>query len=182
MYQGRQQLKQNYERFFKNNKHLSVIVNNRIVLKNMVIDEEITTVNYSTNRHVTVYKTSDKGIETMTFINNSNTKTNPEIIVDKQLKAYNKRDLDAFMATYTKDVKLYNYPNKLQTEGQDAMRESYKSWFEHTKDLRAVIKKRIVIGNKVIDQEQVTANGKIFHAVAIYEVENSKIKKVTFIQ
>ena len=30
---------------------------------------------------------------------------------------------------------------------------------EKTKDLRAFIKKRIVIGNKVIDEEQVTANG-----------------------
>ncbi|MBT8303372.1 MAG: nuclear transport factor 2 family protein [Bacteroidia bacterium] len=105
-----------------------------------------------------------------------------EAIVQKQLDAYNKRDIDAFMATYAKDVKLYNYPNELQTDGQETMRKSYKAWFDQTPDLRAFIKKRMVIGNKVIDEEQVTANGKIFHAVAIYEVENGLIKKVTFIQ
>ena len=86
------------------------------------------------------------------------------------------------MNDYAADVKLYAYPNTLQTEGKEAMRKSYKDWFERTPDLRAFIKKRIVIGNKVIDEEQVTANGKIFEAVAIYEVENGKIIKVTFIQ
>ncbi|MBR9845643.1 MAG: hypothetical protein GYB35_05805 [Algicola sp.] len=105
-----------------------------------------------------------------------------EAVVQRNLEAYNARDIDAFMNDYAADVKLYAYPNTLQTEGKEAMRKSYKDWFERTPDLRAFIKKRIVIGNKVIDEEQVTANGKIFEAVAIYEVENGKIIKVTFIQ
>jgi len=112
-------------------------------------------------------------------------KENPteiEAIVQKQLEAYNNRDIDAFMATYSQDIKLYNYPNELTTEGQEQMRKSYKEWFDKTPDLNAHIKKRMVIGNKVIDEEQVTANGQIFHAVAIYEIENGLIKKVTFIQ
>ena len=110
------------------------------------------------------------------------TTSEAEAIVQKQLEAYNNRDIDAFMATYTKDVKLYNYPNELRTDGPEQMRKSYEQWFKQTPDLRAFIKKRIVIGNKVIDEEQVTANGRIFNAVAIYEVENGLIKKVTFIQ
>ncbi|MGS2726944.1 nuclear transport factor 2 family protein [Psychroserpens sp. BH13MA-6] len=105
-----------------------------------------------------------------------------EAIVQQQLEAYNARDIDAFMATYSKDVKLYGFPNELQTDSYEAMRKSYSSWFESAPDLNAFIKKRIVIGNKVIDEEQVTANGKIFHAVAIYEINNGKISKVTFIQ
>jgi hypothetical protein len=86
------------------------------------------------------------------------------------------------MSDYSDDVKLFAYPNTLQTDGKVAMRKSYKDWFERTPDLRAFIKKRIVIGNKVIDEEQVTAHGKIIEAVAIYEIENGKIVKVTFIQ
>ncbi|VAV86140.1 FIG01018673: hypothetical protein [hydrothermal vent metagenome] len=105
-----------------------------------------------------------------------------EKIIQTQLEAYNNRDIDAFMATYTKDIKLYDYPEKLKSEGQNAMRESYNTFFKNTPDLHAYIKNRIVIGNKVIDEEQVTINGKIYNAVAIYEVENGKIKKVTFIQ
>ncbi len=112
----------------------------------------------------------------------SNNVTEIENIVQTQLDAYNNRDLDAFMATYSNDIKLYNYPNKLTTDGHEQMKKGYKNWFDNTPDLRAFIKKRIVIGNKVIDHEQVTANGKIFNAVAIYEVENGKINKVTFIR
>jgi hypothetical protein len=105
-----------------------------------------------------------------------------EAIVQRNLDAYNARNIDAFMKDYADDVTLYAYPNKLQTEGKDAMRKSYKDWFDRTTDLSALVKKRIVIGNKVIDEEQVTANGEVFNAVAIYEIENGKITKVTFIQ
>ncbi|WP_460219626.1 nuclear transport factor 2 family protein [Psychroserpens sp. MEBiC05023] len=105
-----------------------------------------------------------------------------EAIVQRNLDAYNARDIDAFMADYADDVKLYAYPNTLQTDGKEAMRKGYQDWFNRVKDLRAFVKKRIVFGNKVIDEEQVTANGKILNAVAIYEVENGKIVKVTFMQ
>ncbi len=108
--------------------------------------------------------------------------TKLSLIVQKQLDAYNAKDVDAFMAIYTESVKLYNYPNELLSEGKDQMRKDYIAWFQRTPDLKASVKKRIVIGNKVIDEEQVTANGKIFNTVAIYEVENGLIRKVTFIQ
>jgi hypothetical protein len=105
-----------------------------------------------------------------------------EAIVQRNLDAYNARDIDAFMKDYADNIKLYAYPNTLQTDGKEAMRKGYKDWFDRVPDLRAFIKKRMVIGNKVIDEEQVTANGQIFNAVAIYEIENGKISKVTFIQ
>lgn len=105
-----------------------------------------------------------------------------EAIIQRNLEAYNARDIEAFMNDYTDDVKLYQYPNTLQTEGKEAMRKSYSNWFNQVKDLKAIVKKRIVFENKVIDEEQVTANGQILNAVAIYEVENGKIVKVTFMQ
>ena len=106
----------------------------------------------------------------------------PAKIVQKQLDAYNARDIDTFMATYTKDIKLINFPDKESLKGQQKMRESYASYFDATPDLNCKIKNRIIIGNKVIDEEYITANGQNFSAVAIYEVENGKIAKVTFIQ
>ncbi|WP_407556839.1 nuclear transport factor 2 family protein [Winogradskyella sp. 4-2091] len=117
-----------------------------------------------------------------TVIDDNEETSEVEKIIQRNLDAYNSRDIDGFMKDYADNIKLYNYPNTLRTEGKEAMQKSYKSWFESTPDLRAFVKKRIVIGNKVIDEEQVTANGKIFNAVAIYEVENGLITKVTFIQ
>ncbi|MBS9463788.1 nuclear transport factor 2 family protein [Flagellimonas sp. 389] len=106
----------------------------------------------------------------------------PANIVQKQIDAYNARDIQAFMDTYSENVKLYEYPNTLFMEGQNKMKESYHSYFENTPDLNCQIKNRIVIGNKVIDEEYITANGSNFSAVAIYEVENGKIAKVTFLR
>lgn len=106
----------------------------------------------------------------------------PAKIVQKQLDAYNTRDIDAFLDTYSENVKLYNFPNQLFSEGKNAMETQYGSFFENTPDLHCTIKNRIVMGNKVIDEEVVTTNGSTFSAVAIYEVENGKIVKVTFLR
>jgi hypothetical protein len=120
--------------------------------------------------------------------NSSNTRlafvaeVSPRQIVDKQLEAYNARDIEAFVETYSEEVELYNFPNELTGKGRDDLRKNYKTFFEKTPDLNCEIKNRIIIGNKVIDEEYLTINGQNFSAVAIYEVENGKIAKVTFIQ
>ena len=104
----------------------------------------------------------------------------PKVIVQKQVEAYNARDIDAFMDTYAENIKLYNYPNVLFQDSKEKMRARYTSQFENTPDLHCEIKNRIVVGNKVIDEEYVRMNGVYISAVAIYEVENGKIVKVTF--
>jgi len=106
----------------------------------------------------------------------------PVAIVQNQLDAYNARDIEAFLNTYSNDVQVFNFPNELSYTGKEKMRANYTDFFESTPDLNCKIKNRIVIGNKIIDKENVTANGNSFSAVAIYEVENGKIAKVTFIR
>ena len=105
-----------------------------------------------------------------------------EAPVQAQLEAYNARDIDAFLAPYTEDIRAYEYPGSLLFEGKEAMRDRYSTFFEMTPDLHCDLKSRIIIGDKVIDEELVMANGMQFHAVAIYEVKNGKIIKVTFIR
>lgn len=179
---GRAQLKASYEKFFANNTELSVAVTKRLTHKNYVIDEEEAIVNGKKRRHATVYETGEDGIQSMTFIQNKRTKKDPTVIVDQQLAAYNARDIDAFMATYSNDIQLYGYPNRPNSQGQAAMKQNYAGFFNNTPDLHCKIINRIVIGNKVIDQEKVTSNGSSFGAIAIYEVENELISKVTFLQ
>ncbi|MEO2051203.1 MAG: nuclear transport factor 2 family protein [Allomuricauda sp.] len=106
----------------------------------------------------------------------------PAKIVQQQLDAYNARDIDAFMDTYAENIQLFNFPNQLIAQGKGPMEAQYKGFFDSTPDLHCEIKNRIVIGNKVIDEEYVTVNGSKISAVAIYEVENGKIVKVTFLR
>ena len=108
-------------------------------------------------------------------------KETPEAIVQRQLNAYNARDIDAFMDTYSDDVELYDFPNTLTTKGKENMRKGYEGFFKNATNLYCEIEKRMVIGNKVIDHEKVRAGTSTLRAVAVYEVEKGKIKKVTFI-
>ncbi|WP_298305504.1 nuclear transport factor 2 family protein [Flavobacterium sp.] len=105
----------------------------------------------------------------------------PEEIVQKQVEAYNSGKIEDFLSFYAEDVKIYTYPNKLETEGKSAMRESYTSFFKNAKKLHCTITKRIVTKNIVIDEEQIEYNETQFGGVAIYEIENGKIIKVTFL-
>jgi len=109
-------------------------------------------------------------------------KESPEAIVQRQLNAYNARNIDAFIDTYSEDVELYDFPNTLTVKGKEKMKQRYEGFFKNVPNLYCEIEKRIVIGNKIIDHEKVRAGTRTLSAVAVYEVENGKIKKVTFIK
>ena len=106
----------------------------------------------------------------------------PEQIVQRQVNAYNARDIDAFMNTYADDIKIYNFPEQLSMDGKTQMREQFASMFEQIPNLYCEIKNRIVLGNKVIDREYVRFGDVYSSVIAIYEVTNGKIAKVTFLR
>jgi len=113
------------------------------------------------------------------------TETSPaEQVVQAQVEAYNRRDLDAFMATYAPDLALYAHPDRPLTSGQEQARREYGTMFENVPNLHVEIANRIVQGSFVIDHEVVTGlpDGKEVRAVAIYEVREGKIQNVWFIQ
>ncbi|NQY05388.1 MAG: nuclear transport factor 2 family protein [Flavobacteriaceae bacterium] len=106
----------------------------------------------------------------------------PETIVQKQLDAYNEGDIKAFMATFSDGITLYNFPETVSLSSKALMEANFGGFFDQYPDLHVEIDSRIVIGNKVIDEERGTYADKTFHAVAIYEVNHGKITKVTFIR
>ena len=106
-----------------------------------------------------------------------------ESVVQAQLEAYNARDIDAFIATYADDVKLFELPDKLLSEGTTTMRERYGKLFKDER-LHATIVNRIVMGDTVVDHERVRLTlphgPATLEAIAIYEVRDGKITKVWF--
>ena len=106
----------------------------------------------------------------------------PEAVIQRQLNAYNARNLEAFLDTYADDVELYNWNGPQIGKGKEQMRTIYRSLFEQTPNLYCKIEKRIVQGNTVIDQEYVRFGDRFVSATAVYEVYQGKIKKVTFIR
>ena len=106
----------------------------------------------------------------------------PADLAQRQLNAYNARDIEAFLEPYAEDVELYDLPDKLISKGIDAMRKNYGGFFAKATALHCELVNRIVIGNTVVDHERVTvvADKAPTEAIAIYKIENGKIKKVYF--
>jgi imidazolonepropionase-like amidohydrolase len=104
----------------------------------------------------------------------------PEMLIQRQLNAYNARNLEAFLDTYADDVKLYDFPDSLIGSGKEKMKAMYGDFFKTAANLHCEIVDRIKLGNTIIDHERVRFNDKVINAVAIYEVSGGKIVRVTF--
>lgn len=103
-----------------------------------------------------------------------------EAVVQRQLDAYNARDVDALLAVYADDAELYEHPDKLLARGSAALRERFSMRFQEP-NLRATLMRRIVMGETVIDHEEVTRTfpegpGRI-QLIMIYEVKSGRITR-----
>lgn len=106
----------------------------------------------------------------------------PADLAQQQLDAYNARNLDAFLEPYADDVEVYDLPDKLISKGKDAMRKRYGTLFANTPGLHCQLVNRIVVSNTVVDHERVTfgTDRAPVQAIAIYKIEDGKIKTVYF--
>ncbi len=103
--------------------------------------------------------------------------------VQKQLDAYNARDIDAFMLWWSEDCHYYEFPDRLLACGASEIRERHVARFKEP-NLHGQLIKRIAVANLVVDQETVTrcfpdGPGEV-DVVAIYEIENGRIAKAWF--
>jgi putative hydrolase of HD superfamily len=108
----------------------------------------------------------------------------PEAVVQRQLDAYNAKNIEALMATYATDAEQFEHPAKLLASGTAQIRERFVTRFKES-NLHAELINRIMMGNMIIDHERVTRTfpegpGKI-ELMAIYEVQNDRIKNAWFI-
>ncbi|HOY31079.1 MAG TPA: amidohydrolase family protein [Bacteroidales bacterium] len=109
-------------------------------------------------------------------------KESPDALAQRQLNAYNLRNIEAFLEPYADDVEVYDYPDIFRFKGKETMKTAYSDLFEKTPGLHCELKARIVQGNVVIDKERVQFRDKTIEATAIYHIEKNKIKKVYFIK
>ncbi|MBV6321507.1 nuclear transport factor 2 family protein [Duganella violaceipulchra] len=114
------------------------------------------------------------------------TAADAQAIVQQQLNAYNAHDIQAFMATYDPNAEVYEFPAKPLMKGAAQIQEFYATKRFNDARLHATVDKRIVMGNVVIDYEQITNTqaggpGRV-EAIAIYEVNDGRIGKVTLIR
>jgi uncharacterized protein (TIGR02246 family) len=102
-------------------------------------------------------------------------------VVDQQIAAYNRRDIDGFVACYAEDAKVVQPDGSLLASGHDEIRARYGGLFEQSPDLRVEISGRIEVGAVVIDEERVTGftlpgMPTEIHAAVVYRVADGLIQ------
>ncbi len=114
----------------------------------------------------------------------STTPIGPEEIVQQQLDAYNAHNLNALMATYADDVRIFEHPTTLLASGSAQLRERFAPRLQEP-DLHAHLSNRIVMGRFVVDHERVArtfpdGTGTV-ELIATYEVVNGRISNAWFL-
>jgi hypothetical protein len=106
----------------------------------------------------------------------------PVDVVEMQVKAYNARDIEAFVGCYGEDVVIEDGLGRVLMQGRDGMRAEYGPFFEQNPALRGEILQRMEIGDWVVDEERIHGAGpQPISAVAIYRVVGGAIVHVRFL-
>lgn len=108
---------------------------------------------------------------------------NPGVLAAQgQLDAYNEQDLDRFMTFYADDCVIADLNGAVTQRGADEVRARYAAMFAKFPQNKAVLVNRIVVGNTVVDHEDVirAPGGERFEACAIYTIRGGKIARVDF--
>lgn len=103
-------------------------------------------------------------------------------VIDGHLEAYNAHDLDAFVSYFHPQIEAFNFPDKSIFKGIDALRSGFAQAFQGKP--KEIVLKRIIDGNHVIDQVEVsfTIQGSEMtqRATVIYTLEDHKIRRMTY--
>jgi hypothetical protein len=109
-----------------------------------------------------------------------------ERVVQAQVDAFNRRDVDAFMATYAPDAIHWAYPSDTTFNGAARIRAHYAELFSDpdVPHLHATVRKRMVQGRYVIDEEYIVGlpADDPHVSVIIYEVGDGLIRNAWFIE
>jgi uncharacterized protein (TIGR02246 family) len=107
-----------------------------------------------------------------------------ETVVQRQLDAYNAQNLEAFCVCFADDCVIADLNGAVSGQGADAVRARYAKLFAEFPQNRAELLNRIVVGDVVIDHEDIarTPDGARFRAAAIYTVRDGMIARVDFLR
>jgi hypothetical protein len=101
-------------------------------------------------------------------------------VVDRQHAAYNRHDVEAFLATYADSVSVQKLGDTVPVVGKLRLRESTEAWFAEAPGARTEVLERMVLGPFVVDRQRVTVGSgePPLDAIGIYEVREGLIRRV----
>lgn len=98
-------------------------------------------------------------------------------VVQRRTAAYNAHDIDAFIATYSENVRIYEYPDTFWGEGTQRLRDIFGPQFAQNDGL-IIVHSQDVLEETVVSNETVTFYGTTEHNIGIYTVLDGLITEV----
>ncbi len=110
----------------------------------------------------------------------------PVELVDQQIAAFRDRDLAGYLTFYAEDVKVRDFDGNALMDGHEGMRGQYGPLFRDSPELKVEIPHRIVAGEYVIDEENISGFNlagfpEAMHVAAVYRVRAGLIQEMTFL-
>ena len=102
----------------------------------------------------------------------------PSEVVQAQLEAYNRRDLETFLNMFSETVQVFRMPVlEPSISGKVQLGEFYATQRFNRPSLRAELVNRIAFGNKVIDHERIHGVlEEAFEISVVYEMIDGRIQ------
>jgi hypothetical protein len=105
------------------------------------------------------------------------------LTINRQLKAYNSKNLEEFIVNFSEDIKVYEFPEKLLYEGKDQFRLFYSQRFLYSNLLNCIINNRIILNEIIVDHEII--HGIIenpVEVIVLYSFKNNLIFRIDFLK
>jgi len=99
-------------------------------------------------------------------------------VIERQLQAYNARDLDRFLAEYSEEIRAFRPPAiEPSIVGKNAFGEFYATQRFNRPELHADVLNRMVLGSFVIDHERISGiQDQPFEVAIVYQVVDGLIR------
>lgn len=101
----------------------------------------------------------------------------PEKVLQRLADAYNRRDLDALLAFYAPDARVYEPPDRLRDAGLEQIRRALEAQLAATSGVRLAVRERLTQGVFVVQRES-AVGAESSSALVAYEVRGGKIANV----
>ena len=102
--------------------------------------------------------------------------------VQRQLEAYNRHDLTAFLDCYADDTVIRHADGRVLMSGRAEMHARYGGLFDSFPDVHAEVPTRIELDDWTVDEEIVHRGEQVLHVVVGYLVRDELIRSVVMIR
>ncbi|WP_299680191.1 hypothetical protein [uncultured Dokdonia sp.] len=179
---GTEEITTYYENLLQTTFAVNTVVVDRITFKKYQIDKELVKTPDGTKERIVVYRIKKGKILRMYILQPNLATPSPISSVNNYIDAYRSSNLELFMSAFSPNILECDFPTRCNITGLTAMRNRYKEYVSEKTRVNYILEKRIISGNFIIDDNNLSYNSGGTHNIAVYSVDaTGKIDRLSFL-